>query len=253
MKLLLILLLAVPSLSLLAQSENSSRVFCDGRLSSPEAVQNIINQSQNQLSFTNQGGIFGGGVCWWHSRFTRAAAYLAVFDPSLPRPTEEEAQDIINTLRDRKRVVVIPGYQNLYEFSRVHREKIQDKLNDWQRSDGVLKASWIQGLQGSSETEASKLQTLMDELFERVSAGEVVYQKLQMPGVVAHAWLVTGMEQTRDGYRLTVVDSNVGRANYTYRQGMTSFNYHGWYQFVPYTHQTKEEEKLREKLADYCR
>lgn len=250
--------LALSSLSSFAAIQEADRAsvaagkFCEERLSDAHQLQSFITKRNNQLYFTNQGGVFGGGVCWWHSRFTRSAAYLAVFDPSLPKPSDEDAKKIIGRLRDRKGVTLIPGFKNLNEFSIAYGNQIQSKLNDWQRSDGLLKASWVKGLSGSSEISAEEMSQRMDELFERVQRGEIVYQMLQMPGVVAHAWLVTGMEKTYDGYRLQVIDSNSGTEIYTFRNGMTTFNYMNWYKFVPYTGQLGEEQKLSSKLIEFC-
>src|SRR5438270_754213 len=44
-----------------------------------------------RLSFGNTGGIAHGGVCWWHSRFQRAAIYLTIFRPDLPKPSHRKA------------------------------------------------------------------------------------------------------------------------------------------------------------------
>lgn len=253
-----LLALVLSSLPAFAASPEADRAslaaqkFCEDRIEDSHQLQSFIVNRYNQLSFTNQGGVFGGGVCWWHSRFTRSAAYLAVFDATLPKPTDEEAKKIIGRLRDRKGVTLIPGFKNLYEFSLAYGNQIQSKLNDWQRSDGLLKASWVRGLSGSSEIGAEEMTRRMDELYERVQRGEVVYQMLQMPGVVAHAWLVTGMEKTSDGYKLEVIDSNSGTDHYTFRNGMTTFNYMGWYKFVPYTGQLGEEQKLNSKLVEFC-
>jgi hypothetical protein len=255
---LFILFLGLLSFSAFAETATLNResdaanAFCENRTKDSTALQNLIQKNDNQLYFTNQGGFFGGGVCWWHSRFTRSAAYLAVFDPTLPKPTDEEAKKIIQRLRSRKGMTLIPGFKNLREFSLSYRDQIQDKLNDWQRTDGVLKASWIKGLSGKSNVETEKLEQGMDELYERVQKGEVVYQMLQMPGIVAHAWLVVGMEKTADGYKLTVIDSNTGTDTFTFRTGMTTFPYHGWYKFVPYTGQVKEEKKLMNKMSKFC-
>jgi hypothetical protein len=254
MRTLAIFALGLMSLSAFAQDRDSeaARSFCDSRMSDSHSVQNIISNSDNQLYFRNQGGMFGGGVCWWHSRFTRSAAYLAIFDPSLPKPSDEEAKKIISRLRDRKGITLIPGFSNLRDFSLSYRDSIQSKLNDWQRSDGILKASWVKGLSGSSDVDPTKLEKTMDELYDRVSKGEVVYQMLQMPGVIAHAWLVSGMEKTDDGYKLQIIDSNIGNDEYTYRKGMTQFNYMGYYHFVPYTGQQGEEKKLMSKMTEFC-
>lgn len=227
--------------------------FCQERLSSPDALQKIVAQRENQIWFTNQGGIFGSGVCWWHSRFTRAAAYLAVFDPSLPKPSEQEAKRIIHRLRGRKGITVIPGFRNLYDFSMAYGNEILGKLQDWQRSDGLFKASWVKGMTRQADIPAEKLAEKMDELYERVSKGEIVYQMLQMPGIMAHSWLVVGMQKTADGYTLETVDSNFsGSYLYRYTRSMKAFNYENILTFVPYTSQVDEEENMKEKLLEEC-
>jgi hypothetical protein len=66
---------------------------------------------------------------------------------------------------------------------------------------------------------------MMDELYDQVQKGEVVYQKLQLQGIDAHAWLVIGMVKTRDGYTLKIIDSNfpLETIDYVYQKGMTNF------------------------------
>jgi hypothetical protein len=205
------------------------------------------------LSFSNQGGLFGGGVCWWHSRFTRNAAYIVRFRPDLTAPSETEAKRIIKDIRSAKKIIEVPGFANLYDFSRSYDDLILKELEAWQRKDGFVNQQWVAGLSGSSTNKPEALAEKMDELFVRVQSGEVVYQKLQMPGVVAHAWLVVGMTQIEDGYRLLVLDSNTYSPDtYTFRKGMTYLNYHGFSHFVPYTGKTKEEAKLKRIVAKDC-
>ena len=253
--------LAALSLTLFSQAEaaqTAKEKFCQQRLSSTNAIQKIVSSSENHLAFTNQGGLFGGGVCWWHSRFTRAAAYLAIFDPTLPPPSVKEAKDIITTIRKRSGVVTIPGFRNLDEFSRSFASEIQGKLVDWQRSDGLLKAAWVKGLSGNSGIDETELSQRMDDLFSRIQNGEVVFQKLQMPGPTAHAWLVVGMKPTTQGYKITVVDSNdyYGMTSeYNYSRTDRSIDYDlttKTTHFVPYTEEVPEEIKLREKLEEEC-
>lgn len=235
------------------KDSQAGKSFCEERLSDDRALQRLIRNTENQIGFTNKGGLFGGGTCWWHSRFTRAALYQAVFDPSLPKPELKEAKKLITRIRNRAGMTLIPGYRNLRELSYDFPNEIQDKLNDWQKADGAFKATWVKGLSGKPEVAPEKLSVQMDELFVRVNRGEIVYQMLQMPGITAHAWLVTGMKKTADGYELNVVDSNTGNDTYFYREGMTTFNYMGWYKFVPYTGQEGEERKLRERMSDFCK
>lgn len=232
--------------------------FCEERLTDKNAIQKMLYNSQNSLSFYNQGGLFGGGTCWWHSRFTRAAAYLAVFDPSLPRPTDEEAKKIINHIRKRKGVIVVPGFRNLYEFSYAYGQEILNKLEDWQRSDALMKFNWLNGMFAEGDYAAEKFSRRMDDLYQRVQNGEVVYQMLQMPGIAAHSWLVVGMQPTSDGYVIEAIDSNMPQeiTRVTYRRGMESlilpYAYYATYKIMPHTGNTKEERKLRAKMEKAC-
>lgn len=250
------LTLLVSSLSAFAQDEEQAKIakenFCNKR-AEIGSIQEILLNPKATLSFSNQGGLFGGGVCWWHSRFTRNAAYVVRFRPDLAAPTEAEAKIIIKSIRSAKKIIEVPGFANLYDFSRSYDDLILRELEAWQRKDGFINQQWVAGLSGSSNIKPEALEKRMDELFTRIQAGEVVYQKLQMPGVVAHAWLVLGMTQTSDGYQLLVLDSNTYSPDtYTYRRGMTSFNYHGFSHFVPYTGKTKEEAKLKRIVAKDC-
>ncbi len=250
------LTLLVSSLSAFAQDEEQAKIakenFCNKR-AEVGSIQEILLNPKATLSFSNQGGLFGGGVCWWHSRFTRNAAYVVRFRPDLAAPTEAEAKKIIKSIRSAKKIIEVPGFANLYDFSRSYDDLILRELEAWQRKDGFINQQWVAGLSGSSNIKPEALEKRMDELFTRIQAGEVVYQKLQMPGVVAHAWLVLGMTQTSDGYQMLVLDSNTYSPDtYTYRRGMTSFNYHGFSHFVPYTGKTKEETKLKRIVAKDC-
>jgi hypothetical protein len=126
-------------------------------------------------------------------------------------------------------------------------------LEGWQLGDGVIRQQWVEGLRGGTRTTAASLKTSMDDLYARVSRGEVVYQVLQMPGVTAHSWLVVGMEPWGEGYVLTVVDSNGnGATQEHYSSGMEGMTYWNGMPFVPYVHKTAEEAALRARLVEYC-
>ena len=227
--------------------------FCEERLTATDSVQQLLMNRTNQLGFTNHGGMANGGVCWWHSRYTRNAAYVAQFRPDLPRLTEQrDIRKLVGDIRQGKKIVVVPGFRNLYEFSVAHYDEIQRKLEEWQTADGIMRFQWVAGLSGSSEVSEADLGRKMDQLFERVSSGEVVYQKLQISGIVSHSWLVLSMQRVDgDSYRLQVIDSNYGGVQtYTYRPGMKSFG--GYGNFVPYTGKTKEERRLRRILNRKC-
>ena len=224
----------------------SKAEFCSDRKSA-QFMQNYLNTSDSRMSFSNRGGLLNGGVCWWHSRFQRNAAYLTAYAPQKERPTEAEAKEIIKDIRFGRKVIEIPGFDSFYDFSRAHRGLIQKRLNAWQRKDGFVNQQWIVGLAGASKTSPKKLKKKMDDLYKDVQNGEVVYQKLQIKGIVAHAWLVIGMEKTHNGYEIAVIDSNspTRTSFYHYKEGSTNLNYPYWGQFVPYTGRKAELRRLK--------
>jgi hypothetical protein len=219
-------------------------------------VRQSLQDTRNQLSFRNQGGLINGGVCWWHSRFTRNTSYLAAFAPDLPTPTNEEAVKIIKKIRKGKRVVVIPGYKDLAAFSYDFRDEIQRELEGWQKVDGFIGQQWAVGLWGSNEVSASEMQERMDDLYQQViKQDRVTYQMLQIKGIDSHAWLVIDMEKIDDGgYALTVIDSNYTQDHQTYyfRPGMTHLSYGYLGSFVPYTGKKRELKRMEKKVRKLC-
>ncbi len=236
-----------------------------------------LTKESNRLGFLNSGGLANGGVCWWHSRFLRNATYLVYFAPekSIPEdtyvwktvpnpggkgsrsdrvPAPGSIKDILRRIKSGQGVVEVPGFANLDEFSRHFQDEIQDLLNQWQIEDGFIYQQWVRGLSGSSVVAPEQLEKIMNELHARLTDGEIVYQKLQIEGITAHAWLVIDSQKTSSGYRITVVDSNYHRPQtYAYTKGDTSL-YHDWYgAFTPYIEQTGEEARLlriRNKICD---
>lgn len=208
---------------------------------------------ENLLSFRNQGGFMGQGVCWWHSMLTRNANYLAVFRPDLPRVNDLEAEKLIRDLTANNQVVEIPGFKNLQEFSEHYRDLFQTILDQWQVVDGVLFLGWLRGISGEVDIPPDELRQSMDDLYQRVVVqGEVTYQRLQIPGIVAHAWLVIDMLVQDNGYDLVVVDSNY-QTPYVmpYRFGQSHIDAYG---SAPYTSRNGMEMMGYELAHDkYCR
>ena len=235
------------------QSPRSEKEFC-GFAKNPEKFQQLAYASTARMDFSNHGGLINGGVCWWHSRFQRAAIYLTIFRPDLQKPTVSEAKNIINTLRKKNGVVTIPGYQDFNEFSHDFSEEIQTTLEKWQKIDGFLKFKWLQGLSGSSEIPPEKMKTRMDKLYELVGIQKkIAFQMLQLKGVVSHAWNVIGVVKTTDGYDLFVIDSNqpISTEKYSYHFGDSSF--HSSYgNFVPYTEESSEVGEINARIKNVC-
>ncbi|MDD4976179.1 MAG: hypothetical protein PHY93_17615 [Bacteriovorax sp.] len=222
-------LLALVSLACSFQlSAQDSGHFCSDRQNA-NFVKDLTLDSKNLISFRNRGGIGMAGVCWWHSRFERNALYLTIYKPELAKPTNDEAIELIKQIRDAENVIEIPGYNNFFEFTSENKALIQSELEAWQLGDGLLRFAWIDGLSGDAKVEAWKLKGLMDEIYNDVEVNKnISYNKLQAPGILAHAWSVVHMEKVKGGYDLEILDSNtVGYSeHYEYREGDTFMRYH---------------------------
>lgn len=111
------------------------------------------------------------------------------------------------------------------------------------------------GLKGSNVVEASELRKMMDELYEYVEIeGNIAYQKLQIKGVTAHAWLVVNMKKTSNGYDLEVLDSNYPSQTmiYSFRDGMTNFNHTYYGAFTPYLERRAELNSAKMAILEKC-
>lgn len=228
--------------------------FCSN-VEKPDYFKQLILDQRNRLSFRNAGGFFNGGVCWWHSFLEQRQTYLTVFKPELPKPTKKQVLKIFSKYFWGSSVVEIPGYENFYDFSLDWHEVLQKKLNDWQAVDGILGASWINGLMGSSKVSAKELKTRMDTLSKEVNENNrIVWQKLQFPGITAHAWLVVRMNETPSGYNFTVIDSNYSSEfNVNYYKGDTSTRVGGYPNFVGYTQHLNDFKKISKAQKKYCK
>lgn len=239
----------------LTTAPRSKQEFCTRAKQDPRYFQRLLLSPENQLAYTNSGGLGNAGICWWHSRFTRNATYSAIYRPDLPRPTPEQVDQILKTIKGASGVVEIPGYRNLREFSHAHWDKIHGVLEGWQIQHGVFGFGWLfNNIGASDDAKPAHVESAMNSLYNRVkNKGQVVYQNLQMPGVVAHAWLVIDMEKTSNGYRLMVVDSNYsGVAIHLYRRGQTKMPYGDMYPFTPWVGHTGELDNLVSNVESHC-
>ena len=95
----------------------------------------------------------------------------------------------------------------------------------------------------------------MDELYEYVEVeGSIAYQKLQIKGITAHAWLVINMHKVSNGYDLEVLDSNFPNQTiiYNYREGMISFSNGHYGNFVPYLERKAEMNTIKMTILKKC-
>ncbi len=216
--------------------------------------QKLISNNENRLIFTNRGGLLNGGVCWWHSRFTRNATYLATFNPNSPKPSKEQAIALIKKIKKGNRMAHIPGYKNLADFSSDYKALIQKELERWQLTDGVIRQQWITGLWGTTTKAAKTLRRWMDKLYQHVTVDDnIAYQKIQLKGIDAHAWLVYSMTKRVDGYDFKIIDSNSyysSSVSYTFGDSTIHTMYGNT---IPYLGQKREMRKLKKVVKRFCK
>ncbi len=231
--------------------------FCQQRQDKDFVRNQMMTNIGAHMAFRNGGGLMNGGVCWWHSRFHRKALYLGLFRPDLAKPSEDKIKEIIKDIRKGKNVVEIPGYRNLRQFSSDNDYLIQAELERWQRTDGFINQQWVIGLLGTTKRSDGGMQRMADKLYERVvGQGDVTYQKLQIKGIDAHAWLVVHMVKKKNGYRIFVVDSNypgeLKHVDYEYGDNTLIFNrYYG--EFAPYSGRFAELKKVKRVIKSFCK
>lgn len=217
----------------------------------------ILSQFEDpshRIAFKNHGGLFNGGVCWWHSRLQRSSIYLAQYSPEQPKPTLQEARDLIDHLIRMDSVVSIPGYRNFREFSLDFRPLIQESLNEWQIRDGFLYQQWTRGLYGRSRLSAKGLKARMKKIFSRFKRSKPgLWVMAQHPGITSHALLVIGMTPTANGFRLRAIDSNLpqGIREIEYQSGHHSLQLAGD-PFIPYAGFESDERKITRVLNRHC-
>jgi hypothetical protein len=213
-----------------------------------------FRSAENRLAITNGGGLFQGGVCWWHSRLQRSSVYLAHFSPEKQKPDSTLAKEIIRKLIHFEEVVEVPGYENFYQFSQDFSKLVQSALNEWQIRDGFINQQWIRGISGRNHLSALAMTERMNQLYETYLRSEPgLWIMIQMKGITSHALLVLDLRKNERGYDLVTIDSNFPDTtmNFHYQEGDTSLHY-GGSTFVPYAGFHKDQLKINEALEHYC-
>ena len=255
MKILISFLTLVLSTPLLAGTLPTNKAeFCT-RFADVSVMESFSSDSANLMSFKNKGGLFNGGVCWWHSRFQRNIFYLSIFRPDLNKPSSSEIFSLIKEIRAGQSIVTIPGFSNFKDFSEAYKTQIQNELNAWQLFDGVVLGSWIDGLKGTTKVEANTLEKMMNNLYQYVEVNKrIAYQKLQIKGITSHAWLIVAITPGTQGYEIGLIDSNRPNMsrNYSYKFGDTSFYEKSYGDFVPYLEFTREESRISSVAKIFC-
>lgn len=248
-------MLALLSLNTMASTLPTTKAEFCARFEDTTSISDLSLEPTNLMSFKNQGGLFNGGVCWWHSRFQRNIFYLTIFKPELPRPSTRELKALIKEIRAGESVVTIPGFTNFSEFTEIHKKEILAELEAWQIYDGVVLGSWVDGLKGDTKVKPEILKSMMDKVYQYVEVEKkIAYQKLQIKGITAHAWLIIGMKEGPNGYEVGFIDSNSPKQclNYSYKIGDESFFNKSYGNFVPYLEFTREETRITSVGKTFC-
>lgn len=228
-----------------------------------QEIQRIARDKEMRFYADNNGGLLGGGVCWWHSRFQRAAWYLMEFKPEKPKPTTQQAEKIIDDIAHLRGVVEIPGYRNFYRFSSDFEEQIQKELNHWEARDAFVNQQWLRGLSKKAQYKPERAAEWIAKLFETYldnqKKNRITWVKLQIPGIVAHSALILSM--ARDGknnYKFEVVDSGYpwDIQNWKFDDGeesVTQFRlYYPFEKMMPFSGFEKDFEKIDAAVKEYC-
>ncbi len=247
-----ILILSLLPLSLFASSKKE---FCHTRQSFRQQ-QRAFENPKNLIAFDNTGGLFNGGVCWWHSRFQRNAHYLVKFDLKKEKVKPRFYKKLIRKMIRGRKVLIIPGYANLNEFSKDYQRYIQRQLNKWQLKDGILKFAWIIGLTGKSHFKKG-MKKKLEKLYNHVEIEEnIAYAKFQLPGIESHAWLIYRMNkrkiQDNIYYDIHYIDSNYSNRPkvYTASESTESINKYGG--GALHLEKKSEVKRLKRIVRNYC-
>lgn len=218
-------------------------------------IAQLLVDPANRIGFKNNGGLFNGGVCWWHSRLQRSSIYLAQFKPEADLPTDSQVEEILTSLRKMDHVVVIPGFKDFQSFSSQYQKQVQKTLDHWQFIDGFINQEWIRGISGKSSLPASEMKAQMDKILDSyLKSPTPIWIMLQIKGITSHALLVMEMKPTDDGYQLSVIDSNHPQDSRTisYHEGDTYLSL-GDMDFVPYVGFQNDFKSIFAAIQETCK
>jgi hypothetical protein len=219
-------------------------------------ISEYLGFPSSRISFKNDGGLFNGGVCWWHSRLQRSSAYLVKFAPAKARPSSAQAALILKALREMNQVVEIGGYENFNDFTKDNKPLVQKMLNEWQKIDGFFNMQWVRGISGASKLSPGQLEYQMKRVFDFYKSSPVpLWVMAQIKGITSHAFLVVDMVTLPRGFDLTVIDSNYPSLNFTlhYQFGDTTLVHpKSKTKFVPYVGFQRDYQLISGALKNYC-
>lgn len=201
------------------------------------------------------------GLCWWHSRLQRKAAYLAVFRPDLPQPSLDDFRKIFHKLIFRFDVVEIPGFANLSEIKlREHVKVIEDLLSNQQIIEGVVRQSWIRNKIGGYKNGVKNLENEFLKAKSIIDQGDIAYVMLRKKNFSStHALLLTGYEteptnSDQKCYTFSAIDSNNSQGNdqIKYCEGDSQLPKYDWDSVAVYSQKNLELKRIMKSAHHYC-
>ncbi len=215
-----------------------------------------LETRESRIQFKNRGGLFNGGVCWWHSRLQRASSYLVDFRPELNRPGKEELNKILKTLKTMSGTVIIPGFADFLTFTEAYKAEVQSVLEQWQKEDGFINQQWVRGISGKYELPPIEMKTRMDGLYDLFQKSpHPMWVMAQIKGIESHAFLVLDMIPQGAGYELRVIDSNVPLETkiFNFVNGDRFLKHpKDKYSFVPYSGFQKDYDAILNSVKKRC-
>lgn len=235
-------------------SSSFAQEFCER---SRSTIADYLTQTEYRIDFKNRGGLFGGGVCWWHARLQRSSLYLARYNPNASKPSAQNVRQIVLALKNMNRVVVIPGYENFNTFTQENQAIVQSVLEGWQREDGILNFEWMRGISGKYRLPPQELEVKMKKLYAFFQKSPLpVWIMAQMKGITSHSYLIRQMSALPSGFEMEVIDSNKPKELriVRYQFGDQNLRAEGSKTpFIPYTGFQEDFSRISRSLTAYCK
>ena len=197
-----------------ARAEHSLKSVCER---THGYVLSLLNSDQTdmQMGVDNPSGYLKIGLCWWQSRFHRAALYVASFNQNLPKPTSVQVIKILRQI-SRFRPVVIPGFSGLNSFTKAYPQELEQVLSEWQLRTTLLVpqnavANWMmdQVISGNKKRELVEQEAV--QLIRSFKAKPRPLFSFMQGSNFQHAALVVGFEKDQENPNdvlIKYIDSN---------------------------------------------
>ncbi|HXH73564.1 MAG TPA: hypothetical protein VNJ08_01265 [Bacteriovoracaceae bacterium] len=237
-----------------------------------------VTRMGETLAFVNPPGPVNGGMCWLHTRLQRQFTYLANYEPKAKRPTHEEAMEIIDRIVQRKGVTVIPGFNDLYDFSAKYEKELTKAIDVMGWKCVANPNDCLSRVADSYVNTPAELKSTMDTFYSRTlnNPGAIHSIKTRVIGesikysspLSAHSLNILAMEPIRgksniigapgpiEGYKMRIIDPNLQHKveTVTYKHNDTTLKA-GGLTILPYTHYAVDGDipLMTGQIDDYCK